>query len=545
MALKALVLRKKIELQEAELEKLRAKSAELDTREAELEAAANELTAESTQEERSALDEEVLSFEQERSAHNDSIAAVEAEIDNLRTALAAEEARQNTTPPAAAAAPAETEKRGNTTMITRAKIFRNLSIEQREALVSREDVRSFVANVRDHIAHKRAITNVGLTVPEVLAGYIREVADEASIFAKHANVISVAGEARQVIGGGTPEAVWTDCCGVLNELTLGFYGLTMDCYKVGGFIAICNANLEDSDLNLLAEVILAAGKAIAKAVDKAGLYGTGNGMPLGVVTRLAQTSQPAGYPATARPWTDLHTSNIRKFDGSALTGAAFFQALAANIGYAKHKYSNGSITWFMNEATYMTLVAKALSFNASGALVTAMGRTMPVFGGAVEIFDDMADNDIIFGYFDLYTLAERAGIKIASSDEVRFLQDQTVVKATARYDGQPAIAEAFVAVNIANTDPADSMTFAADGANTVSGIVLPAAATVAAGQKLQMNAAVMPLGLEAAITWTSATTAKATIDDNGIVTGVASGTSVITAAAGGQTATCTVTVTSA
>ena len=545
MALRALLLRQQINTVNAAIAELRAQDDGFSAREAELTQAIEEMTAETTEEESSAVQGMVDAFEAELQEHRDAIAAQEARLSELQTQLAAEEARQNTTPPAAAAAPAETEKRGNTTMITRAKIFRNLSIEQREALVSREDVRSFVANVRDHIAHKRAITNVGLTVPEVLAGYIREVADEASIFAKHANVISVAGEARQVSGGGTPEAVWTDCCGVLNELTLGFYGLTMDCYKVGGFIAICNANLEDSDLNLLAEVILAAGKAIAKAVDKAGLYGTGNGMPLGVVTRLAQTSQPSGYPATARPWTDLHTSNIRKFDGSALTGAAFFQALAANIGYAKHKYSNGSITWFMNEATYMTLVAKALSFNASGALVTAMGRTMPVFGGAVEILDDMADNDIIFGYFDLYTLAERAGIKIASSDEVRFLQDQTVVKATARYDGQPAIAEAFVAVNIANTDPANSMTFAADGANTVSGILLPAAATVAAGERLQLNAAVMPLGLEAAITWTSATTAKATIDDNGIVTGVAAGTSVITAAAGDQTATCTVTVTSA
>ena len=545
MALRALLLRQQINTVNAAIAELRAQDDGFSAREAELTQAIEEMTAETTEEESSAVQGMVDAFEAELQEHRDAIAAQEARLSELQTQLAAEEARQNTTPPAAAAAPAETEKRGNTTMITRAKIFRNLSIEQREALVSREDVRSFVANVRDHIAHKRAITNVGLTVPEVLAGYIREVADEASIFAKHANVISVAGEARQVIGGGTPEAVWTDCCGVLNELTLGFYGLTMDCYKVGGFIAICNANLEDSDLNLLAEVILAAGKAIAKAVDKAGLYGTGNGMPLGVVTRLAQTSQPSGYPATARPWTDLHTSNIRKFDGSALTGAAFFQALAANIGYAKHKYSNGSITWFMNEATYMTLVAKALSFNASGALVTAMGRTMPVFGGAVEILDDMADNDIIFGYFDLYTLAERAGIKIASSDEVRFLQDQTVVKATARYDGQPAIAEAFVAVNIANTDPANSMTFAADGANTVSGILLPAAATVAAGERLQLNAAVMPLGLEAAITWTSATTAKATIDGNGIVTGVAAGTSVITAAAGDQTATCTVTVTSA
>ena len=155
----------------------------------------------------------------------------------------------------------------------------------------------------------------------------------------------------------------------------------------------------------------------------------------------------------------------------------------------------------------------------------------------------MADNDIVFGYFDNYTLAERSGVKIAASTEVRFIQDQTVVKGTARYDGAPVIAEAFVALNIANSTPATTATFAADGANTVAGILLPATASVASGPTIALPAVLLPLGVEDAITWTSATTGKATVDSDGVVTGVATGSSVITATANGKSASCTVTVT--
>ena len=269
-------------------------------------------------------------------------------------------------------------------------------------------------------------------------------------------------------------------------------------------------------------------------------------MPLGVVTRLAQESQPESYPATARAWVDLHSSNIRTINGSGMTAVQLFQAIAGAAAYAKKKkYTTGEKTWVMNETTYLAIQAAAMNINAAGNLVTAMGRIFPVLGGAVEICDFMADNDIVVGYFDLYTLGERGGNKFATSDHVRFLQDQTVIKGTARYDGAPAIAEAFVAMNIANSTPAKTATFAADGANTVSGILLPATATVASGATLALQATIVPLGLEAPITWASATTNKATINSSGVVTGVASGSSVITATAGGKSATCTVTVTSA
>ena len=66
------------------------------------------------------------------------------------------------------------------------------------------------------------------------------------------------------------------------------------------------------------------------------------------------------------------------------------------------------------------------------------------------------------------TLAERAGTQFATSEHVRFLQDQTVFRGTARYDGGPSIAEAFVAFGLNNTTPNATMTFASDDANASS-----------------------------------------------------------------------------
>ena len=67
---------------------------------------------------------------------------------------------------------------------------------------------------------------------------------------------------------------------------------------------------------------------------------------------------------------------------------------------------------------------------------------------------------------ELYLLAERAGAQFATSDQVRFIEDQTVFKGTARYDGLPVIADGFVAIGIAGTTPsASGITFATDTAN--------------------------------------------------------------------------------
>ena len=93
-------------------------------------------------------------------------------------------------------------------------------------------------------------------------------------------------------------------------------------------------------------------------------------------------------------------------------------------------------------------------------MVAAMNDEMPIIGGKIETFDFMQDGDITGGYISLYTLVERKGGTFSTSDQVKFIEDQTVYKGTARYDGQPVIGEGFVAVNIGETAPLVSVEFA-------------------------------------------------------------------------------------
>lgn len=174
--------------------------------------------------------------------------------------------------------------------------FFGMSAEQRAAFFADENVKSFLSQVRTAIAEKRALTNVGLTIPENFLGLIREKVEAASKVIKHVDFRPLKGTGRITVMGAIPEAIWVECCATLSELSLAFYQQEVDCYKVGGYFAVCNATLEDSDVALATELVNALGASIAIAVDKAVMYGRNASgtlkMPLGIVTRLVQTESP-------------------------------------------------------------------------------------------------------------------------------------------------------------------------------------------------------------------------------------------------------------
>ena len=455
MALKALMLRKKINEAKKSLDELRVKDADFEIREKDLEKSIEEAA---TDEERTAVEEAIDTYQGEKAEHDEAKGKLERQIADLENDLAEEEKAQDTTPPAGE------ERKEEKPMNCRSKFFGAMDAQRRADIFGSEDVKNYLGEVRTAIREKRAITNVGLTIPEVFIGLLRENIINYSKLYRHVNVVSINGDGRQVIMGPIPEAVWTDCCANLNELSLTFNDVEVNCWKVGGYFAVCNANLEDSDIDLASELLAAIGQGIGLALDKAILYGTGTRMPQGVMTRLVQTAAPADYPATARPWADLHTSNI-KSHAASVTGAALIQQIVLDSGAAKGKYSRGEKTWVMNETTYTALMATTVATDASGNIVSGVSDRMPVIGGGIEVLPFIPDNVIIGGYFDLYLLAERAGQKFATSEHVRFLQDQTVMKGTARYDGKPSIAEGFVAIGINGVTPNATMSFAADTAN--------------------------------------------------------------------------------
>ena len=435
-------------------------------REAAAEAAFGEINENTPQEERDAFDAEAAAIEAEDNeirADEERTSARLTEIDTEITAKRGEleEIKNRSTPAPATTAAAQN---GGIPNMENREFF-GMSPERRDAFFAREDVKGWLANVRAigrTVGQTRAVTGQELLIPEVVLPLIRDSVNKNSKLMKHVNVQPVVGTARQTIMGDIPEAVWTEMCKKLNELALDFSAVEVDGYKVGGYIAICNAVLDDNDINLATVIIDALGQAIGYAVDKAIVYGKGTKMPMGFVTRLAQTEAPTDAPANAREWKDLSTSNIQTVPEA--TGSKLFAAIVKAASAAKAKNGNGKF-WVMNEATYGSLMAELITFNSAGAIVSGMNMQMPVVGGQIEILDFMPDNNIGFGYGSKYLLAERAGTAIESSEHVRFIEDQTVFKGTARMDGMPVIEEAFVLMGIHGTAPTTSINFAADLAN--------------------------------------------------------------------------------
>ena len=483
MALKVVLLRKKIDDLTRALEELNQRmvplserTVQLATREAELEEAVNEAK---TKEDRAAVQALCDEFLPQQTEHREKVQALQKEIDTAtQDKTAAEEELRSLEAQTPKEAPAPNNNNNDpqtgavrkdehymSTRQTRA--FAGMTMEQRAAFIAREDVQAFVADFRARFSggQTRAVSGGELLIPTVMLDLLRPRIDEYSKLIKYVNLMPVSGTARQPIMGTIPEAVWTEACAALNELNLSADAVDVDGYKVGGVIPVCNALLEDVPA-LLETLIESMGVAIGIALDKAILFGKGVKMPLGIATRLAQTSKPSGYPDSARNWVNLSQSNVITIPSGSTTGLTLFQQILQASANAKGRYSRGTKFWAMSEATKIKLQVEATNINAAGAIVSVLDNTMPVVGGDLVVFSDdvMPDNVIIGGYGNLYLLAERAGTAVGYSDIPLYVQDKTVVKGTARYDGQPVIPEGFVVLGIGGA-PTTSVDFAPDQAN--------------------------------------------------------------------------------
>ena len=475
MALRALMLRRSIDNKKKELEQLRGKEAAFKKRETELEAAIAEVTEATDEEQQKAVEEEVAKYEAEKSAFDKAKDECAAAIDRLEEELKGIEEAAPTEEPTTeeTAIIEETERSKRTRMINiniralpkEQRVFDALPMQTRQEIVARQDVKNFLKELRAMKGGaQRAVSGADLTIPIVFLDLISENMFRYSKLLNRIRVRNVRGEARQTIAGTVPEAIWTEMCAAINELEFVFNQITVDGYKVAGFVPVCNSILEDNDINLASWIVEMLSESIGLAEDKAILYGTGIKMPMGIVSRLAQTAKPNDYPANAPAWIDLHTTNIQKID-STLTGAAFWAALTVATGNAYSLYARGEKFWAMNSKTYNMLKSKVITFTATGDIAAGVFATLPIITGDVDILEFIPDGDIIGGYGDLYLWVNRGEIQIDADRSVQFIQDNTVFRGKARADGTPVIPQSFVAININGSEVTTSMTFAADTAN--------------------------------------------------------------------------------
>lgn len=441
MALRSLMKGKELRTAQKSLEEARAKMEALKTREAEL---AQSIEEAETEDERATVQEAVDAFETERAEAEKAVTDLEAEVDKLERELAEIEntpAETKTEEPEKRAATPQKETR------TMMKRWKEMNYEERSAFVQRDEMQAFLGEIRSAIAEKRAISNAGYLVPKVLIGLLKESIEDYSKLYNRVFVRNVPGEGRVVIEGAIPEAVWTEACANLNELDLSFSKVEVDGYKVGGYFKICNATLEDSDVDLASELIRALGQAIGLALDAAIVFGTGTKMPVGIVTALKAVA--------STPNVVSHANTVK--------GKDLVDALIDDAAKITSKYGSDLI-WIMSKKTWLKIKKNMMNVDANGLYVA--GNQLPIIGGDIIELGFMPDDVIVGGYADLYLLAERAGTKIGTSEHAFWVADQTGFKGTARYDGKVLDTNGFVAIGINGADGEDMVhVFPSDAAN--------------------------------------------------------------------------------
>lgn len=491
MAKNIMLLKKKRSLKAKELTQLRAKAKKLradeEALQAQLEAVEDEIPAD--------LEQQIEKLTDQQTELNDQIGELVDELAELDETLADVNAELD--------APAEDDGEEEPAARNRrsAVASRNFACRSRcfasrsalDAFYASSEMRTFLENVRTMLpaaaarkgkTARRSVNGAELAIPEIMLEVLRDNLQQYSKLISKVRLRNVSGNARQNIIGKIPEGIWMEMAGALNELEFSITDIETDGYKVGGFIVLENYLLKDSDIALGEEIMYMLAQSIGLAVDKAIVFGLGaaSHMPLGIVSRLAQTEEPSNWGRNRMPWTDLHTANVLQLDLADKTGTAFFRTLLTALSKAKPTYSTEGKLWIMNELTKQDVIIRSLEYNANAAIVSGMDDTMPIIGGEIVTLEFMPDYMIVGGYLSEFLLVEREGGSFGSSDIPFFVEDKTVWKATARYDGQPIEGEAFVAVSYNNTPVTTSIDFAVDYVNSDPNVlIVTSAAGTASG----------------------------------------------------------------
>ena len=410
MALRQLILNKKIQERSALLTQLRADEDKLKDEEKELEVALDEAE---TDEEVKVVEESADELEKKIKENADEIAKLEDEKAELETELAKIEDEQPNN---------EEKEDGEKRKMAKKTQTRNNDVMTIRESLQIENVRSFYQTIANAMVEKRSLTGAEKVVPTEVIDRIESKLGDYSTLINEVTVEKIGGTGRAVIAGDIPEAIWFEIGKTaLDELEDKLDGVELDGFGLGGYVAVPNIIIENSLINLASHVEDRLAKAIAKALDKAILKGTGTKQPTGVVI-----SAPTANKVTS--------------DGTITD-------LIAKLAKVDTDGTGGEVIAVMNRATYYSqIVPKTLAVAANGVLT---GSYALPFRVVLSAYAD--DNTIVFGDFKQFLLAQRSEIRVESSTEVQFTSDNTVFKGVGFYDGKATKAEAFAVVTITAT----------------------------------------------------------------------------------------------
>ena len=197
--------------------------------------------------------------------------------------------------------------------------------------------------------------------------------------------------------------------------------VTLDPNEVAGYIPVTDKLLRNSEAaSSLITTLLR--RAILAAEDVAFLSGNGAGQPLGIINHPATINVArTGFPSAAPG--DNYVDLVNMYTSVMKDGPLVWVYSPTMLGELMTMTDvNGNLIW--------TTSAREGEPNRVMGIPAIENERSPVMGQA---------GDLLLMNLNHYLIKDGSGIFISASEHVRFLQNQTVIKAFWNVDGQPWI----------------------------------------------------------------------------------------------------------
>ncbi len=290
---------------------------------------------------------------------------------------------------------------------------------------------------QDHGVEARAMGSTSANsgsavVPDVLSSTVIRLVDQYSAFAQNATSVTMPSDVLQFprrTGGTT--AYWIDENTAITASDPTMNQVSLTARKVSGAVVIASELLADSIVSISDFIATELGLSLANAVEAAAWSGNPANAP-GVAGLV--TSHTGGLLASSGA---TYAASLVTAAGDTPDEVTKANLLAMMAAVPQH--SRQGAKWFCSPFFFATCM-QALDLNQGGSVGLSQGMGLTFLGSPVVLTDRLPSGaDSTGAVMALYgNMANssyygvRQSIEIASSDQVNFLSDQTVIRAVAR-----------------------------------------------------------------------------------------------------------------
>jgi HK97 family phage major capsid protein len=290
---------------------------------------------------------------------------------------------------------------------------------------------------QDHGVEARAMGSTSANsgsavVPDVLSSTVIRLVDQYSAFAQNATSVTMPSDVLQFprrTGGTT--AYWIDENTAITASDPTMNQVSLTAKKVTGAVVVASELLQDSIVSIADFIATELGLSLANAVEAAAWSGNPASAP-GVAGLV--TSHTGGLLASSGA---TYAASLVTAAGDTPDEVTKANLLAMMAAVPQH--SRQGAKWFCSPFFFATCM-QALDLNQGGSVGLSQGMGLTFLGSPVVLTDRLPSGaDSTGAVMALYgNMANssyygvRQSIEIASSDQVNFLSDQTVIRAVAR-----------------------------------------------------------------------------------------------------------------